>query len=210
MDRKEAILRLLKARGEASLAEIAGHLELSKQGALRHLEALAAQGLIAVETREHAGGPGRPEHSYRLSPASAGRFPNSQRELATELVSFMETGQLSRFFQARSDRLETEYASRLSGLNSEARVRELARLATEHGHMAEVIEREDGSLVIRQFNCPIQEVAARTGHPCHAEQEMYGRLLGADVVRESWMGANASTCTYVVKGSKRSGEVTDG
>ena len=210
MDRKEVILRLLKANGEASLAEIAGHLELSKQGALRHLETLAAEGLIAVETMERAGGPGRPEHRYRLSPASAGRFPNSQRELASELVLFMKSEQLSRFFQARAAKLEAEYASRLTGLKSEARVRELARLATEHGHMAEVIEREDGSLAIRQCNCPIQDVAARTGHPCQAEQEMYGRLLDAEVVRESWMGENASTCTYVVRSSTRSGEVIDG
>jgi len=53
----------------------------------------------------------------------------------------------------------------LAGLDFEGRVRELAKLATEHGHMAEVVELPEGGLAIRHCNCPIQDVAARTGCP---------------------------------------------
>ena len=41
----EAILGLLKTHGPATLGEVAAYLEVSKQGALRHLEALEASGL---------------------------------------------------------------------------------------------------------------------------------------------------------------------
>jgi predicted ArsR family transcriptional regulator len=123
------------------------------------------------------------------------------RELATDLVEFLSEEQLKRFFERRAARLEAEYAPRLAGLDFEGRVRELTKLATEHGHMAEVVELPGGGLGIRHCNCPIQDVAARTSLPCMNEQQMYERLLGAPVSRSTWMREAASDCTYEVKES---------
>src|SRR6266446_130507 len=149
------------------------------------------------------GGPrgGRPENVYKLTPAAYEHFPHAHRELASELVEFLSEAQLKRFFERRAARLEADYAPRLAGLDFEGRVRELAKLATEHGHMAEVVELPTGGLAIRHCNCPIQDVAARTGLPCVNEQQMYERLLGAPVNRSTWMREKASDCTYEVKES---------
>ena len=198
--RRNAILAFHKTRGHATLGEIAAHLEVSKQASLRHLEALEADGLASVAAAP-AHGPGRPEHVYRLTPAAGEHFPDGHRELTGELVDFLSQQQLQEFFARRAARLEAEYAPRLAGLDFEARVRELARLATEHGHMAEVVEVGDGGLAIRHCNCPIQDVASRTGLPCVNEQQMYERLLGAEVERTTWMAQAADDCTYVMKES---------
>ncbi len=196
--RKDTILAFLKRRGSATLGEIAAHLEMSKQAALRHLEPMEADGLATVATAE-AHHRGRPESVYRLTPAAGSHFPDSHRELSGELVEFISDGQLKDFFQRRAARLEAEYAPRLAGLDFEGRVRELARLATEHGHMAEVVKLPDGGLAIRHCNCPIQDVAARTGFPCVSELQMYERLLGTQVSRSTWMAEAAADCTYEVK-----------
>jgi predicted ArsR family transcriptional regulator len=196
--RRETILAFLKTHGEASLGEIAAHLEVSKQGALRHLEALEIDGLTTVASAAPHGR-GRPENVYQLTAAAGEHFPDGHRELTGELVEFMSDDQLKRFFERRAARLEAEYAPRLAGLDFAARVRELAKLATEHGHMAEVVELTEGGLAIRHCNCPIQDVAARTGLPCVNEQQMYERLLGAPVTRSTWMAEAASDCTYEVK-----------
>jgi predicted ArsR family transcriptional regulator len=183
--------------GPATLGEVAAHLEVSKQGAIRHLETLEASGLVSVASSEnHARG--RPENVYRLTPAAGEHFPDGHRELTTDLVEFMSSEQLKQFFERRAARLEAEYAPRLAGLDFESRVRELAKLATEHGHMAEVVEAGDG-LAIRHCNCPIQDVAARTGLPCLNEQQMYERLLGAEVARSTWVAQNGNDCTYELK-----------
>jgi len=200
--KRETILAFLKTRGHATLGEIAAHLEVSKQGALRHLETLEEAGLATVSSAE-AAGPGRPEHVYKLTAAAGERFPDGHRELTAELVDFMSQQQLREFFARRAARLEAEYAPRLAGLDFGARVRELARLATEHGHMAEVVEVADGGLAIRHCNCPIQDVAARTGLPCINEQQMYERLLGTDIARTTWMAESADDCTYVIKESEK-------
>jgi len=196
--RREAILGVLKMRGQATLGEVAAHLEVSKQGALRHLESLEEDGLVTVASAEPHGR-GRPENVYKLTLAAGEHFPVGHRELTGQLVEFMSGEQLKRFFEQRAARLEAEFARRLAGLDFEARVHELARLATEHGHMAEVVELEGGGLAIRHCNCPIQDVAARTGLPCQSEQQMYQRLLGTEVRRSTWMPDAADDCTYEMK-----------
>jgi len=197
--KRGAILAFLKTRGHATLGEVAAHLEVSKQGALRHLEALEASGLAVVAAPAEAHRRGRPENVYRLTAAAGEHFPDGHRELTGELVDFVTQEQLQHFFEKRAARLEAEYAPRLAGLDFEGRVRELARLATEHGHMAEVVDVGDGELAIRHCNCPIQDIAARTGLPCVNEQHMYERLLGGDVKRTTWMAEAADDCTYVMK-----------
>jgi predicted ArsR family transcriptional regulator len=201
--KRGAILAYLKTRGHATLGEIASHLEVSKQGALRHLEGLEASGQVAMAAGPH--GRGRPENVYRLTPAAGANFPDGHRELTSELVEFISNEQLKQFFEKRAQRLEAEYAPKLAGLDFESRVRELARLASEHGHMADVVDLGDGALAIRHCNCPIQDVASRTGLPCVNEQQMYERLLGTEVARTTWMAEAADDCTYVMK--KSEGEV---
>ncbi|HET7419666.1 MAG TPA: MarR family transcriptional regulator [Candidatus Dormibacteraeota bacterium] len=200
--KREVILAFLKMHGQATLGEIAAHLEVSKQGAIRHLEALESSGLATVAPSQ-AHGRGRPENVYRLTEHADAHFPDGHRELTGELVDFMTTEQLKQFFERRAARIEAEYAPRLAGLDFAGRVRELARLATEHGHMAEVVELGDGGLAIRHCNCPIQDVAARTGLPCVNEQQMYERLLGGEVTRTTWMADAADDCTYATKENEK-------
>src|SRR5205807_2271586 len=123
--RRETILAFLKIRGHASLGEVAAHLEISKQGALRHMETLEADGLATVApAEEHRRG--RPENVYKLTPAAHAHFPNAHRQLAGGLIEFLSKEQLKPFFERRAARLEAEYAPRLAGLDFDGRVRELA------------------------------------------------------------------------------------
>jgi predicted ArsR family transcriptional regulator len=202
MDRKPEVLAFLKASGAASLGEVAEHLGVTKQGALRHLEALRESGLVEVGPTVHRG-PGRPEHRYHLTAAAQELFPHTHRELAAELIEFLGSEQLERFFAERTARLEAEYAARLTGLAFGERARELARIAAEHGHMTEAIEAH-GRVQLRHCNCPIQDIAARTAHPCQYEREMYERLLGATVTRSSWLGDGDTSCTYDIAQTSKS------
>jgi len=197
--RKDAILSFLKASGQASLADVASHLEVSKQGALRHLEALGAEGLVEKGNEPPHSGPGRPGHVFRLTAAAAEHFPHAHRELAGELVKFMGADQLERFFVERAARTEAAMAVELAGLTLEQKVRRIGELASATGHMTEVVDNGDGSFAIRHCNCPIADVAAETGYPCHREQSMYERLLATNVERTTWLANADAACTYLIK-----------
>src|ERR1700730_4281498 len=136
MDRKMAVPAPLKTRGHARLSEVAASLGLTRQGALRHLEALRERGLVEVSVAPSLGR-GRPGHLYALTAQAGEAFPSGHRQLATELVDFMESTELERFFAARAQRLEEEYSPRLAGLSFEARVPELAPLSPGGGRVAE-------------------------------------------------------------------------
>ncbi|MDQ6900035.1 MAG: ArsR family transcriptional regulator [Candidatus Dormibacteraeota bacterium] len=204
MDRKPDVLAFLKESGQASLAQVANHLKVSKQAALRHLEALEQQRLIQVLTGAH-NGPGRPGHIYKLTDAGQQAFPSGHRELAQELVAFLDGKALERFFATRSERLERQHQQRLAGLDLSERVREVARLATERGHMSQVSE-ADGKLLLKHCNCPIGDVAVRTGHACRQELDMYKRLFQAEVERKTWAAGGDSACSYeiVISSEQRS------
>jgi len=201
--RKDAILGFLKASGQASLGDVASHLEVSKQGALRHLETLEAEGLVEKGNESPHAGPGRPGHVYRLTAAAAEHFPHAHRELAGELVKFMSAAQLERFFAERAARTEATMAVELAGLSLEQKVKRIGELAAATGHMTEVVDNGDGSFAIRHHNCPIADVAAATGHPCHREQSMYERLLGTTVERTTWLANQDAACTYVIGTKKK-------
>src|ERR1700694_6105009 len=86
--RRDTILAFLKMRGRATLGEIASQLEISKQGALRHLEAREEAGLATVASAAPHGR-GRPESVYQLTEAAGSHFPDGHRELPGELVGFV-------------------------------------------------------------------------------------------------------------------------
>src|SRR5260370_2907356 len=133
--RRQTILAFLKTHGQASLGEIAAHLEVPKQGALRHLEAMEGAGLATVASAPRHGR-GSPENVYQLTAAAGEHFPDGHRQLTGELVEFLSDEQLKHFFERRAARLEAEYAPRLAGLDFESRVRGLARPAPADRHMA--------------------------------------------------------------------------
>ncbi|MGI8562984.1 MAG: helix-turn-helix transcriptional regulator [Candidatus Dormibacter sp.] len=196
MDRKPDVLAFLKERGQASLPQVANHLQVSKQAALRHLDALEQQRLVQVLSGAPSG-PGRPGHIYRLTEAAQQAFPSGHRELAHELVSFLDGEALERFFADRSERLERQHQQRLAGLDLKERVREVARLATERGHMSQVSE-ADGKLSLKHCNCPIGDVAVRTGHACRQELDMYKRVFQAEVERKTWAAGGDTDCSYEI------------
>src|SRR5438552_2911007 len=91
--RREVILAFLKTHGPATLAEIAAHLEVSKQGALRHLEVLEGSGLATVATADtHRRG--RPENVYKLTAAAGDHSPDGRRELTGQVCDCRTTEQM--------------------------------------------------------------------------------------------------------------------
>lgn len=193
-----AILELLLRRGRATLAELEEDLELATETLRDHLDALAVKGLV-----ERAGvrrdGPGRPRIVYGLSESGLELFPRREADLLRELTRFLaEEGSLhllEEFFERRASAQREELIGRVSGLEGEERLREVARILSEQGFMAEVAHQESPPR-IRLCNCPIRDLVEVSHLPCRAELRLVRELLGRSLHRVSYMPDGDDSCTY--------------
>ena len=191
---RRRLLETLKRRGAATLRDLGADLGLSRETLREHVQALAAEGLVVRGgTRRH--GPGRPEVLYGLAARADALFPQRESEVLAELAAHLlerhRGGELRRFFAARAARRLEAARARLTGLRGKRRLEEVARILTEEGYMAEVV---DGAL--RLAHCPLMGVVAVTRLPCRAEQAMVEALVGRRLRRIAYLPDGGLSCSY--------------
>lgn len=190
----------------ASVAEIAGRLELSEPAVRRHLQVLERDGLVVAETVRRAG-PGRPTTRYALSERARRLYPDHSADFANELLDFVENEHgrhaLLQFLRWRQGRQAARYAAELAGLEDPAeRTARLAELLSADGFLAEVSETvgPDGRplLELHQGHCAISEVAAEHPEVCAYEAALFQRLLGGRLSRRRTIASGDGLCVCTI------------
>ena len=198
---RNAIIALVKQKGETSMKLIATSLGISKMAVSKHLSNLERDRL--VQKRVMRSGVGRPEYRYSLTPNAHYLFPTSYPYIALSALSFIEEkigkDGISEFFERRKGELKDRYSSRLNGLPFEDKVAELARIREEEGFLAESDRLSDGTEVLAEHNCPLMQVATRYHSACTAELELFRSLLGEKVERTHWMVDGQHMCRYLIR-----------
>lgn len=176
---RAAALRLLKQSKGLTAQELAAALAISPVAVRKHLDALRQEGLVTVRLRRQ--GMGRPSYVYLLTPAAAALFPQGYQQMLVDVLQdLLATDgeqKVRRLLEARADRQRRSYEGRLAALDPEQRVQELARLRNEDGYMT-ALEEDDEGFILRQYNCPIQDVSRRFRQACGCEVDLFRRLLG--------------------------------
>src|SRR5207249_987400 len=80
---RRGILMALKKQGRMRAEDLAVQLGITTSAVRQHLTGLHSDGLVEFE--EVRGGPGRPKHLYRLTPAAEELFPKTYSDLTNEL-----------------------------------------------------------------------------------------------------------------------------
>ncbi len=201
---KRGILLVLKQAPDSSLEELARKLGISKVAALGHLQKLENEGLIDRSYR--AGHVGRPSVQFRLTPKANGLFPQSYSEVSMAALEFIErrlgTEAVAQLLTERAREVADRARPRLSGRTLPDRVRELARMRTEGGYMAEVGAPRKRSLEMLEHNCPILALANRFPVACETERRMFANLLRADVDVTHRVVAGDPVCRFRVRTGK--------
>ena len=198
---RSAALTLLKRSPNASLAEVAHGLGISKVAALGHMQRLESDGL--AERSYQAGRVGRPRVLFRLTEKGATMFPHAYTEMSICALQFIER----RLGRAAVGELLSQRAGEVSDRNwarvrpgpLPVRVAELARVRTEGGYMAEVTGRRRGSVELREHNCPILALAREYPEACETERRMFESLLKARVDVSHRVVAGDSVCRFLIR-----------
>jgi predicted ArsR family transcriptional regulator len=202
-DTKRRIVDRLK-RSESTPGELATALGLTEAAVRQHLDALATNGLVTATTRPPAGR-GRPAHVWELTELARDLFPDHHDDLTVDLLDAVRRALGEDGLTAVIDmRAETQLAAYRKAIPKRgtlrARVEALARLRTDEGYLAEVVEDDDGHLVLVEHHCPICVAAAACQNLCRSELDVFRAALGDDVVveRTQHLLAGNRRCAYKV------------
>ena len=205
MTTRSDLLLLLRKQPGLTVTELAGCLSLTGMGVRRHLDALAAEGLVETAPCEKKAR-GRPPTGWRLTAAGMELFPRRYDALALEILEDVAEQVGARAvdtaFARRTEKQTAEYDRALAGSGGlDERVEGLTRLRDEAGYLAEWRKDDDGSLVLTENNCAVHRVAQQYPVVCAMELTLIRRVLGADVevTRVSHTMAGDAVCSYRIR-----------
>jgi predicted ArsR family transcriptional regulator len=193
----EKALWILKKKGPQSVAEIAGELDVTTEGARFHLLKLEKEGL--VQSRSVSKGRGRPTQIWSLTDEGNTRFPDTHANLTANLLGLMQEtlGEqaVDKVIRRHEEKMLARYRQEID-MNAalENRISKLADIRTREGYMAEYEKADEGFLFIEN-HCPICVAATACQGFCRAELNTFRAILGDDVEVER--------TEHIVKGQRR-------
>ncbi len=197
---RRAMLEALKKHGELAVEELADTMQITASAVRQQLAGMKADGL--VDFRERKGGPGRPRHLYRLTPAAEALFPKTYSELTNELLDYVGDADpelVDQLFERRRQRRAEGARARLAGKPFSARVAELARILDEDGYLADFEQVDANTWRIVEHNCAILGVATRYGQACSSEIGFLRDVMtDAKIERVAHLIGGAHQCAYEV------------
>ncbi len=180
---RQRILEIVKRRGQATVDDLSRELGLTAVTIRHHLEVLRRGGVIAPPKAVRKGGPGRPQHIYRLAEEADDLFPKSYDRLAEAILAELE----ERLPEEEMESLIASVARRLAAgvklpasEGFEARLTKALELMNDMGYLASLEKSNDGRLVIRIANCPYGRVAHQHPLTCEIGARMVAELAGVD------------------------------
>ncbi len=192
--------------GPVTAARIAEVLGLSGPAVRRHLDAMAAEGVLqAREPRPDARrGRGRPAKEYVIGSAGHDDLPSGYDELALTALRYLADAlgpeAVTDFARQRFAALEESLAG-LTGSLPE-RVEALVQALADQGYSASSRPVAQGTpaegLQLCQGHCPVQKVAEAFPQLCEAERRTFENVLGTRVQRLATLAHGDHVCTTFV------------
>ena len=203
---QDKILYQIKRLGPQTVKLLAANLVITTMGIRQHLLSLETDGL--VRTNEPvAQKRGRPVKTWALTASGHGRFPDAHAQVTTELIAsvrdLLGESALDKVIEQRAKQSLKIYTEALANKSSLAlKLKELARLRTEEGYMAEVEQLSDNEYLLIEQHCPICIAAESCQGFCSAELSSFQSLFEsiATVERREYLLDGARRCSYTVAG----------
>jgi predicted ArsR family transcriptional regulator len=199
---RQSILFELKNSGPATIAELAGELQMTREAVRLQLMQLEGEGWVEKQLRrETVNSGGRPSMSYSITSKGEYLFPKHYDSLTVEVIDTVAdqlgTEALKQILSAMVDSRVREWEPRLRGLSLDKRIEALKDIyLTEDAYM-DVENTKDGLCLVER-NCPFFHVAKRRPGLCSVTVSVLTRLLGYRVEREKKFQNGDGRCAFRV------------
>jgi predicted ArsR family transcriptional regulator len=208
---RDRVTQLLLAQGSATAAELGKTLRLSPAAIRRHLDAMLADGDVAVSERPIRGhrGRGRPAKVFSLTDAARVRCgTHTYDDVATAALRWIAErdgpAAVAAFAAAQVAALEERCQAAMEGAGDDplARAEALAGALTSEGYAANASAIASGGQLC-QHHCPVAHVAAEFPQLCEAETRVISRLVGTHVQRLATIAHGDGVCTTYIPDPRR-------
>ncbi|MGW3042881.1 helix-turn-helix transcriptional regulator [Kitasatospora sp. NPDC001159] len=212
---RDRVARSILDHGPSSAADLANRLGLTAAAVRRHLDGLAAAGL--VESREQrvygSRGRGRPAKVFALTDGGRDAFYQAYDQLAADALRWIsdavgggKAGEeaVAAFARARFGRQGEKYQETLARAEAQERPEALAQALSADGYAATVrrvpsaAAKAPAGAQLCQHHCPVAHIAEQFPQLCEAETEVFSRLLGTHVQRLATIAHGDGVCTTYV------------
>jgi predicted ArsR family transcriptional regulator len=194
---RRRIVKLLKTEGAMDSASLAGRLDVTAMAVRQHLYALQEEKLVSAEERPVP--LGRPAKFWRLTKDAERLFPDAYAELNAALITSVQDAfgpeGMARLLEARVARQREDYGSRITPSAPLAtKVRQLAKIRSDEGYMAEV-KRDGSGFLFIENHCPICAAATACQGFCASELDLFRSALGP--------GISVERAEHILSGDRR-------
>ncbi len=201
---KDEILYMIKLNGSLTVSEISKELGITEMAVRRHLNTLERDELIRSSLVRQA--MGRPTNLYSLTEKAEDYFPKAYRNLAKDILDGIYDAEgpdkIKEVFELREKRLRKVYNEKMNGLSTlEEKVNTLFNIQSDKGYMVELEKVSDGFL-IKEYNCPIFDIAREYNHACDGEKKLFENVLSTEVEAIQCMARGDRSCIYHIKNTK--------
>ena len=197
---RRSILTALKGHGEATADDLALAMGVTVGAVRQQLAPLSEEGLVAH--RDERRGPGRPRRWYCLTPSAESLFPKRYGQLTNQLLGFIEEADaalVAEAFERRARQRQARAEVRLTGLDLDGKVSQLAQILDEDGYLADWERTGPGAWRITERNCAILDVARQHRAACGSELAfLRAALPEATVERVTHIVAGGHACAYEI------------
>ena len=197
---RNSIIQLLKKSNGLSIEELSKIINITPMGIRQHLLSLEKKGVVTYISKKH--GIGRPGFVYMLTKSADTLFPKSYDKFAIEILNNIKKlegpEKLDTIFRTNKDKQFNTLKDALAGMETfDDTVNCLKNLLESQGHIVELTQ-NNGHYHLKQFNCPINKIAAEFNEICKYELQLYRELLGEQVTREQNIAEGSSACSYKI------------
>ncbi len=195
------VLETVKKLDSPTLSQLSNELKMSKTAILKQVSLLERDGVISrtyVQT-----GKGRPVCKVNVTNNAYDQLQDIYRSIAEDALSYVEKkfgcSMIKEIMALRNEKLIEEYRMELTGRDWESILKKFEEMRNREGYLAEVTERQDGSIEISEFNCPLIKIAEKYREACSFERDFLSYIFGMEIIQMSNVLENSRSCKFILR-----------
>ena len=198
---KQKLLNILKKDHKLTMKEIMAYFTISEIAVRRHIHELIQQGFLKKQSMKQE--IGRPYYIYELTEKGHATFPNENDTLPLEILQDLEAVEgpqvVKKVLAKRMERDKAAFQQTIESDCFDENIATIVKIQEDKGFMIEYEQTENGDYEIRNYNCPIMNIASKYQQVCLNEKKVLSDVFSdSKVISKSCIATGGKYCEWVI------------